>query len=681
MAAPFIRLLLPYCGGILLSEQVNSIPTFTSSLSCFTLLTLTICFHFLIKKQVPASTNLFGIFLNLLLVCTGIHQAIRQDQRQQSNWFGHQIENSLLLAAESETLPALGSKSARFTMKVKTQVLKNGQLNSAKGRFLLYLPLNQAENIQPGNLYLLPSEKLKTLNPTGNPGSFDFAEYNKKKNIFHQIYLNSNKLISFSPKISNRYKIWLTKAQKAAHKAMDNNIPQPHNQLAKALLIGYREEVDKDLLTTYSQTGVVHVIAVSGMHLGLIFLILQRILIFPESRFPVSKWIKFGLVLSFIWFFSAVAGSAGSIIRAAVMFSFVLFAKIIRKPLASLQSISLTAFLLLLIDPFWIWDAGFLLSFAALLSIVLYQPRIEKLIQPKHPLMKAIWELTAVTLAAQLLTIPLCITLFHQIPVYFLPANLLAVPLSSFALIGTLILWITELIGLPMPLIGQLSSTLINWMNLGITQISKLPGAVIQNINWSQSQVILAYLIIFLFSGWMKTRNQKLFLSLLTSCLLFACIQFYQNYQYRKQQLLLVYHLPGKSITALIRGNHSQFYLNQFSPSTHPAIPASMRVLGIKEKHYSTQKLITHQQQRIGIPHFQQELPVLLKTKPQFLLLTKNIHSLAPLLENKTQPGLIILDGSIPEIRAIRWSRQLKQAGIPVHNTWEKGALIKSLSP
>lgn len=681
MAAPFIRLVIPYCGGILLSEQVENLPDRTATMSCFALFTLTIGIHFLIKKQVPVSTHLFGICLNLLLLCSGSHLAMLQDQRKQSNWFGHQIDNSLLLVAEPEALPALGDKSARFTLKVKTQILNNGHPIPATGRFLLYLPLKQAENIQPGNLYLLPSEKLKPLTPSGNPGSFDFADYNKKKNIFHQIYLDTNQLIAFSTTLSNRCKIWLTKAQKAALKAMDQNIPQPHNQLAKALLIGYREEVDKDLLTTYSQTGVVHVIAVSGMHLGLIFLILQRILIFPETRFPATKWIKFGLVLGFTWFFSAVAGSAGSIIRAASMFSIVLFAKILRKPLESLQSISLTAFLLLLIDPFWIWDAGFLLSFAALLSIVLYQAQIAKLILPKHPLMKALWELISVTLAAQLLTLPLCIALFHQVPVYFLPANLLAVPLSSFALIGTLILWITELIGIPIPLIGHLTSTLINWMNLGIFQISKLPGAVIQDINWSQSQVIIAYLIIILFSGWMNTRNQKLFLSLLTSCLLFASIQLYLNIQHQKQQLLLIYHLPGKSITALISGNHSHFYLNQFSPSTHPAIPASMRVLGIQEKHYSTQKLITHQQQRIGIPHFQQELPLLLKTKPQYLLLTKNIFNLAPLLENKTRPGLIILDGSIPEIRAIQWSRQLKQAGIPVHNTWEKGAFIHSLAP
>ncbi|MCG7753399.1 ComEC/Rec2 family competence protein [Flavihumibacter cheonanensis] len=680
LAAPFIRLVLPFLGGIWLGETLLPHRIVISSTIAIVFLSGCFLLHQLMQKQLQAFNLLFGCCLQFFLLSLGWTSLLLHDIRYSPNWIGHQLNQQILVVAEPEALPALGAKSARFTMQVKSVITRDGINQYRKGRFLLYLPKDQSGYLQPGSTYLLPADRLKKLIPNRNPGSFDFAVYNHKKNIFHQLYLDSSQLVAFPSSYENRYRTWLTSAQQVALEAMDTSIPVPHNQLAKALLIGYREEVDKELLDTYSQTGVVHVIAVSGMHLGLIFLILQRILLFPESRFPFTKWIKFLLVVVFTWFFAAVAGSAGSIIRAASMFSFILFAKLLRKPVNSFQSISLTAFILLLIDPNWLWDAGFLLSFAALLSIVLYQKSFFNLVAVQNPIMNAVWELSAVTIAAQILTIPICILLFHQLPVYFLPANLMAVPLSSMALIGTLALWMTAAIGFTIPFLGTLTGYFIHWMNLGIELISRLPGALIHDINWTHGQVTFAYVLLVMMTGWLKSRQPRLIFLSLVSLTGFLSLGLVQKWNQEKQELILLHHLPGKSILTIISGTTAHFFLNRFSPPRHKTLDDTRRHLGIETSHYTTASIINFENQLLALPRNNGELAQYLLLDPDYLLLNRQISSIKSLLNKSPKGTILLIDGSIPESRAAQWHTALTRAGYRVHSTWQEGAFCQSVS-
>lgn len=680
MAAPFIRLVIPFVTGLAMAEYLPQLKQadylfLIICLFCFCLL----C-HYLVSRQFKSAHIQFGVAIHLLLACTGgIHYQL-QDIRNQANWFGHTIDNHLLYAAEPESLPALGKKSARFIFSIRTVVKKDGSIAGLKGKLLLYLPLEQSNALQPGRLYLLPATQLKPLVFAGNPGSFDFADYNQKKNICHQAFLDTTKLVAYPDEFDNHYRVWLTEAQRTAFRAMDRAIESPHNQLAKALLIGYREEVDKETLDVYSQTGVVHVIAVSGMHLGLIFMLLQRLLIFPEHRFRITRWIKFLLILLVTWFFTVVAGSAGSIIRAAFMFSFMLFAKLLRKQVSTMQSIAITALILLLVDPYWLWDAGFLLSFSALLSIVLYQPTWVSMIRVKNPMLRAVWELVAVTMAAQMLTIPLCIALFHQMPVYFLPANLLAVPLSSLALIGTLLLWVCDTLNMSLPMLGQITGELINWMNLGIGHISQLPYALITEIEWSGTQLLLAYLFLIVLGRWLlkPTRISFIWAAMLVTG--FSMNALFIRWQQENQEELLIYHLPGKSMITYIQGRTASYYLNRYAHPAHPALAAAHRVAGIKQVRYSNQTLFYRGEQLISIPSDEAELSQLIRLNPCLMLITRQIRSIAELPAQTRQKTLLVLDGSIPEDRAISWYRELKEKGYEVYSTWHSGAFYLPVS-
>lgn len=679
IAAPFIRIVLPFCVGVLGSE-LNTDISIHLLIGINVILYAGLLLVHLTSRARPLPIALFGTCLYAALACLGLTLAKLNDQRIKADWFGHQLPAAVAVIAEPEALPALGAKSARYIMQVNTLLRRDGSISIVKGRFLLYLSLKETQSLQPGRFYWIRVGNFKPLISSGNPGSFDFARYNARKNIFHQTYQSVETITAFSASYDNKWRRWLTRAQQSALEAMDRTIPAPHHQLAKALLIGYREEVDKELLTAYADTGVVHVIAVSGMHLGLIFFLLQRILVFPETRFPHTKWIKFLLVIAITWFFSAVAGSAGSIIRAAAMFSFLLFSKLLHQPASPLQSISLTAFMLLLWDPFWLWDAGFLLSFGALLSIVLFQRRIQLLLTAKHPLLQWVSELIAVTLAAQILTTPLSIAFFHQAPVYFLPANLLAVPLSSLALISTLVIWISFALGMDFTLAGKATYLLIEWMNRGIAHISRLPAAVLKDFNWNWAQVAIAYLIVFLISRCLQKKELNTILITLSFCLLWLGLDTHKKRAHQEQQYLLVYHIPGKSVIAFIEGKSGTYFLNQHTPADHPAMEAGRRHLSVVNWRYMDHPVVTINEQLIAIPQNNRMLKAMLPIQASVLILHRNITNIQPLLAESNHPALVIIDGSVPEFRAIRWAEQLHQAGIFTHSTWEKGAFQQRIS-
>lgn len=670
--APFIRLVIPYCAGLLLAEALP-FPAASALVAVVISLLVLIAWQLIHTRQLDYSF-VAGLLIHIHWLLLGVALHGTNDLRSKQNWFAHHLVDCNALVIQPADLPSLHAKTCRFTVEVKAVVLNNHQLWSTCGKLLLYMPLASANEIQPGCNYILGTKGIQAIRSTGNPGSFNFAAYNQKKNVFHQTYKQPNQITAAPGLKQNFWRVWLTKAQKTALHAMDAGIAPPHNQLAKALLIGYREEVDKELLATYSTTGVVHVIAVSGMHLGLLFMLLQQLLVFPVYRYPFTKWIKFLMVILCTWFFAAAAGSAGSIIRAASMFSFILFAKLLRKPLDIMQSISFTALILLVVDPYWLWDAGFLLSFCALISIVVYQPLLQPLIKTQQPIVKWIWELTAVTLAAQLLTLPLCIGLFHQAPVYFLPANLIAVPLSSAALIGTLMQWLLYVIHIPVNIPGFLNYYLIHWMNSSIAHIAKLPYSTITDIQWTVPQQLIAYLLIVLLTTWLRYARASYLVWSVATLGVFTVFNTLNQIRQQHEQSQMVLHVPGKSVVLFMSGNTMLQPVNPLTPADHYVVNGAAQLFNIRKRQYATaSSYITNDTIWHILQH--QHSPWPLHTKPLILVLTGRLpHIVRP----PNSISLVIIDGSVPERRADSWEQALKAEGYPVHNTWKKGAYVST---
>ncbi len=250
------------------------------------------------------------------------------------------------------------------------------------------------------------------------------------------------------------------------------------------------------------------VIAISGMHLALIYVLLQ-FMFRPLDRFRRLRVWKELLILIFLWLFSLLTGAGASVIRAVIMFSFISLGKIIHKKGSIENALAASAFFMLCNNPYLLWDIGFQLSYAAVLSLVVFMKPIEEMISIENPLLNGFWKMNAVTLSAQMLTLPLCIYHFHQMPLLFLPANLIAVPLSTIALYGLLLLMALSHFTFIGQQIGSIISRIIQLMNDGMAYFSQYRFAVADELNLDLIDIILMYALIWFSYVFYQTANKK----------------------------------------------------------------------------------------------------------------------------------------------------------------------------
>jgi len=337
--------------------------------------------------------------------------------------------------------------------------------------------------------------KLERIKNTSNPGSYDFQKNSATNGIFMKTFFDNtnefsligydeNKLIQ----LINKNQVWIVETLRHSLKNRENS------GLAEAIMIGYREDLDPALLESYTNTGVVHVIAISGLHVGLIFSIISMIInvIIGHTK---GKWISLFITLPLIWWFTILTGSTPSVIRSALMSTLIIIGNASEKKSVAINSLMIAAFIQMMHNPNIISDLGFQLSYTAVGSILIFNPYISKMIYVKNNLIKICWELVSVTLAAQLLTTPISIFHFHQFPILFLFTNLIAVPLSSIILIAEIMLCLTNSIKPETDIFSIPVNFLIDTMNAYIRKIETVPFAVINELFIGIPTVLMLYVL------------------------------------------------------------------------------------------------------------------------------------------------------------------------------------------
>lgn len=670
--APFLRLFPPLVLGLFLGQQLGGFPTaWLISILTFGMITLQVICLF----RLPYSFRwLSGFTVNLVILTLGILLYLDKNPARSPHWIGHHLQEAIALEGMPDALPTPSTKTARLPFTIIARIDSSGRKHRAAGKILLYIPLDQTGVWQPGDTWLISTAPLQLIAATHNPGSFDYAAYAARQGILHQAFITGKEAYKLQPAPSFTLNNILAHSQQSALDAIRQTIRPSARALAMALVIGYRAEVDKALLQAYSNTGVVHVIAVSGMHLALLFLLLEKLLILPANR-KLFQWIKALLIMLMAWWFSGVAGGAGSIMRAAFMFSMVLVARLLRKPQDPLQGIGIGAFLLLCFQPYWLWDTGLLLSFAALLSIIVYQNHISEWMEWHHPLLRKIWSLCAVSLAAQILTLPISIGQFHQAPVYFLAANLLAVPLSSLALVASLLQWLLYALGIPIGIPGMVAGWTIELMNLVIRKISAMPGAVINGLEWNFSQTIAAYIAIAGFSWWWLHYKKSGLLLALMAILGFAGLRAVDIFHQKTHPQIIGLHIPGSTGWIVLHG--STVYTINPTPKTPPGPVLQAFRWSRATKRLPLQASIIHYHGLcLAFPPHPAAIPEALNHHPNILVVPASLKDPVALLPLVKPGTILVIDGQVPAWKAEKWTAQCRAAGIPVYNTWSSGALL-----
>ena len=556
--APFLRLLPPLITGIVLQwyAQINlliiivALASFTVSFLLFSLLPDAVKF-----KLFPVQ----GVSLNLLLLSFGALVSWQKDIRQKGNWYGHFYKDSSFIIATINEPVVAKTKSYKADAIVEA-IITNGTAIACEGKVLLYFSKDSSVNQLHYGDKILINKKLQAIKNNGNPGAFNYQRYAAFQQTFHNVYLKSNNWIKLDGKSIDPFQQFIFSARQNMIAILQKHIRRGKDELgiAEALLIGYTHDLDKDLVQAYSNTGVVHIIAISGMHLALIY----GMLVFLFAKLPVinkSKWLQALLILSCLWIFSLLTGGAASVLRSAVMFTFITLGTYFFRQSSIYNSLAASAIVLLCYNPYYLWDVGFQLSYLAVVGIVAFQKPVYNLIFINNKWLDATWKATALTTAAQLLTFPVCIYYFHQFPLLFLFTNLIAVPLSTVILYSEILLVSFSWIPFVGEFGGKITGALLWVMNRFILQVNELPFAVWDKIPATVASTWLLYAIVVFTAAWLLKKNKKMLRLSLIFLAGFVLSHDIINWNVKSQQSIIVYNVPQHQAIDFVTGNRYQF--------------------------------------------------------------------------------------------------------------------------
>ncbi len=555
-SSPFVRILVPFIAGIAAQWYLNMpLPVTLIAGVCF------IIFFFLLRflsdKRRYKLAWLQGVLLHLFIFCVGAFITWHNDIRNDQSWFGNYYTDSAALIIRITEPPLPKERSFKAEGIIESVA---GVEQRVKGKVLIYFSHTDSSSLPKYGDEILVTDNLVPIKNSGNPGAFDYKRYAQFQQIFHQIFLKRNKYVLLKDHRENPLFSFIYFSRQKVVSILQQYVREDKRVtgIAEALLIGYKEDLDKDIVQSYSNTGVVHIIAISGMHLGLIYIVL----VWVFSRLPLIKRsaiTKVILVLSCLWLFSLITGASASVLRSAVMFTCIITGKEFFRKTSIYNSIAASAFLLLAYDPYLLWDVGFQLSYFAVGGIVWLQKPVYNLLYVKNRVLRYIWEMCAITIAAQALTFPICIYYFHQFPVSFLLTNLICVPLSTVILFAEIGLIILSWIPLAAGIIGKLTYVLTWLMNMIIRFFDKIPGSLIDRIYATPLSTWLLYLLVFCTCAVFLYKN-RLYLKVgLFAASAFAIVILYGKINLYNQKKIIVYNVSRYTAVDFISGNKYWF--------------------------------------------------------------------------------------------------------------------------
>ena len=681
--APFIRFLLPLIAGIVLQWHFKVPPGFLWTILFISSIT-TITFFLIPFFERYKLSALSGLAITALFIALGGLLSWYKNIQHDKNWFGKKYKNENALIVNLIETPVEKTKSFKANASVD-YILQNDSCIKTKGTIILYFKKDSTLSTLEYGSQLIITKPLQEIKNSGNPGGFDFKRYSLFQGITHQAFMKENEFEILPTTNKKIFQQFLNESRAKVLSILRKNIKgEKELGLAEALLIGYKDDLDKTLVQSYSNTGVVHVIAISGLHLGLIYWLLTLILK-PLQRKKV-KWLRPALILAGLWLFSLLAGAQPSIIRSAVMFTSIVLADSLTRKSSIFNTLAFSAFLLLCYDPYWLWDVGFQLSYAAVLSIVVFMQPIYNLLYIKNKLLDLIWKLNAVTIAAQILTVPVSIYHFHQFPNYFLLTNFFAVPLSSLIVLGEILLCAASFIPAIAIFIGKIIFWLIWVMNSYIERIEIVPFSLWDGLQISIPQTILLYGVAIGLGFWLMEKSKTGLKYALAALFGFVVLRTISFVQANNRQQLIVYNVPQKRAIDLIDGRKyffvgdSDLLADDFIRNFH--LKPSRVLHRIEpainfENYQERENLIVYNSKRIMmIGETKYFAPLEEKIPVDLLLISGNPKLYFNKLAETFSIKQVVFDGSCPTWKINYWKMDCDSLLIPFHDVSEKGAFV-----
>ena len=387
-------------------------------------------------------------------------------------------------------------KPGNFYNKYVIDILNLDNINSSGSLLLNVIKESTTEPLKVDDV-LITKTQFKELIPPLNPHQFDYKAYLKKQHIYHQLFVSNSELHIISNDKHTLFGYASLLRETINNKLETYNFKPEELAIINALLLGQRQDISKDIYDSYTQAGAIHILAVSGLHVGII-LILLNILFKPIEYFKHGLFFKTLLLIVVLWSFAIIAGLSASVVRSVSMFTVVAIALNLKRPTNVYNTLTISIFILLLWKPTFLFDVGFQLSYLAVFAIVAIQPMLDKLWRPKLKLVRIFWNIFTVTLAAQFGVIPISLYYFHQFPGLFFISNLAIIPFLGVILgLGIVVIGLSLINLLPSFLVSAYG-TIISKMNELVGWVAAQESFLFRNISFDIIHVLISYAIIII---------------------------------------------------------------------------------------------------------------------------------------------------------------------------------------
>lgn len=518
---PVVVLLMPFIIGIGLGLNFLNHPgrIWLTIIFCF------FCASFVLLNGNYRRLGLYkarwigGLSVSLILFFFGWLRVTGYDELNNQNHFSKSTAQFLVVKINNE--PIFKNGFYRFSAEVEQNV-NHKKYSAVSGTLLIAINDRAAKKLYYGDELLIPA-KYKGIDPPFIPAAFNYKKYLANQNIYFQTYLYPGQYTLIKADIGNP--IIAKSFQLRRHlieKLKLNMVDTDAIAVASTLILGYKADLSTDIMQAYSKTGTIHVLSVSGAHVAILYLLLAFCLQLL-NRFKYGKILKAFIMVSIIGYYALLSGFSPAVCRAALMISLVIIGKTYNRYINILNILAISAFVLLVYDPFFIADVGFQLSYLAVGGLVIFQPIVYKWFTFKNKWTNILWALCSVSVAAQVITFPLSAYYFHQFPVYFLLSNLLiTIPSVIIMYAGIFYLLLPQTAILSQFLATVLEKTILV-MNKALVVIEHWPFASINKIWLSIPEYLLLYVIIICFFYYLYNKKTR-FVHLGLVCTLMVCV-------------------------------------------------------------------------------------------------------------------------------------------------------------
>ncbi|WP_293874014.1 ComEC/Rec2 family competence protein [Flavobacterium sp.] len=666
---PAARISISFILGLLFFNWYQPIPVivFGSLTVCGFLLIL---LHFFDKK-IPSLKIYFGVFTLLISFLIGISSSIVNKETYNVNHYTNQIHDS----EKPYLIGLIVNEKLKSTLKNNRYISLITSLDGKKshGKVILNIKKTRSEkNLAIGVNLIVKSKVYKNLNPI-NPNQFDYGRYLENQEIYAQLYTQNNQ-IKIGKNTPTLWSLFSNFRNKIIANLAHSNIKNDELNVLIALLVGQQQDISPEVMKDYQYAGAVHVLSVSGLHVGFILLFVTFILK-PIPNSKKGSFLKLILILLSLWVFGILAGLAPSVVRSAAMFSIVAIGNHLRRTVNTYHTLLVSMLIILLFKPSFLFDIGFQLSYLALFFILWLQPILSSIWLPKNKIVKYFWDIITVSFAAQIGAMPLSIYYFHQFPGLFFITNIIVLPLLGIIMIIGIIAIIIACFGNVPIFIAKPLELVITMLNYIIHWVASFESFIVKNISFSFEMLLVSYTMILLIILWLEKPNFKRLAFALTSVLLLQGIYIFAKYKTENADELIVFNM--KKCTLITERSHNlvTVYSNDsILQSMHNNQIIQSYLVGnfckIRAKNKLKNFLFFNNKKILIIDSSN----VYLKNiKPDILIITNSPKLNLTRLLSTWKPEQIIVDGSNFKSYVKLWEATCKQEKIPFHNTNEKG--------